>query len=98
MVGRLCSLFCGSGLGIEKLGDVMSWDLVIVLVGFVACWFFAVVTGFNMGIKYERFRHDKEVDAYVIPEENLGDEEYWKMRYEDLADEMEEMYPLDQIR
>lgn len=61
------------------------WLLVLLGAG----WFFTFTAGFNMGIKYERFRHDKEVDAYVIPEENLQDGAYWKMRYEDLVAENE---------
>lgn len=69
----------------------MDWGVVIFAVGFIVCWCCCVWTGFNLGIKYERFRRDKEVDAYVIPEENLQDGAYWKMRYEELSQEWEEL-------
>ena len=69
----------------------MDWT---VLFGFIFC----VITGMIIGLRTERRRRDLEVDAYVIPEEDLNDAEYWKIKYEDLAEEVNEMYPLDQIR
>ncbi len=66
------------------------WDTVLVVVLFVACYGCCVWTGFNLGIKYERFRHDKEVDAYVIPEDRLSDSDYWKMQYEALVEDWDQ--------
>ena len=56
----------------------MDWTIFFLIAMMGAGWFFTFTFGFNVGIRFERFRRDKEVDAYVIPEENLSDGAYWR--------------------
>ena len=69
----------------------MDWTIFWLLALIGAGWFFTFTAGFNIGIKYERFQHDKEVDAYVIPEDRLSDGSYWKMRYEEAVNDLDEV-------
>jgi len=45
---------------------------------------FASITFLLVGIRLERFRRDKEVEAFEFPED---DSTYWKKNYEELAEE-----------
>jgi len=67
----------------------MDWSAVLLFAMVGMSWGFMGMLGMNVGIRLERYRHDKEVDAYVIPEENLQDGAYWKMRYEELANDVD---------
>lgn len=60
----------------------MDWTM---LFGFMFC----MIMGMIIGMRAERARRDAEVDAYVIPEEDMGDAEYWRLRYRELAEEWE---------
>ncbi len=40
-------------------------------------------------MRLERWRRNKEVDAWEIPLERLQDGEYWKRRYEDAVNDIE---------
>ena len=53
-----------------------------------ACWLFCLWSGFNMGVKYERFLIAKEEVVY-LDEVAEGDAAYWKKMYEDVVAEDE---------
>jgi len=65
----------------------MDWGMMLSIAMLGAMVMFTFILGLNLGVKLERFRRDKEVDAYVIPEESLEDGAYWKMRYEDAVND-----------
>ena len=73
------------------------WDTLLLIILFASCWLFCFWSGFRLGIKYERMLIEKEEVVYLdeLPE---GDAAYWKTMYEDLAEEVEAMYPIEQIR
>ncbi len=44
-----------------------------------------------IGMRLEKWRRDKEVDAWEIPIERLQDGAYWKRRYEDVVNDLDEV-------
>lgn len=72
----------------------MDW-IFFAMIG--AGWMFAIMLGLQLGVRVERFRRDKEVEAFEFPED---DSDYWRRLYEELAEEYDSLpkvFPADTI-
>jgi len=75
----------------------MNWDGVIFTAMISAGWMFAIMLGMQLGIRVERWRRDKEVEAFELPD---TDERHWKKLYEELAEEwnhLPQVFPADHV-
>ncbi len=66
----------------------MDWEQLIGYLMLAAMGLFWGVLMIQIGIRMERMRREKEVDAFEFPED---DSAYWKRTYEELAEEYDRL-------